>query len=123
MRLMDRGDFVAQVTLTPWTKAENGKHLAPEDFRQAMADTPGWELEDELQAEEVPAEGGYWVYRISALGDLDGAKVMQNFYLVAGPDGQQLVLAFTLPPKQADRLGTRDLSMAASLAFPGTPRK
>jgi hypothetical protein len=123
MRLMDRGDFVAQVTLTPWTKAEKGKHLSPEDFRQAMADTPGWEPEDELQAEEVPAEGGHWVYRISALGELDGTKVMQNFYLVAGPDGQQLVLAFTFPPKQADRLGTRDLSMAASIAFPGTPQK
>jgi hypothetical protein len=123
MRLMERGDFVAQVTLTPWTKAENEKHLPPEDFRQAMADTPGWEQENELQAGEVPTEGGYWVYRISALGELDGTKVMQNFYLVAGPNGQQLVLAFTLPPKQADRLGTRDLSMAASIAFPGTPRK
>jgi hypothetical protein len=78
MRLLDRGDFVAQVTLTPWTKAEKGKHLTPEEFRQAMAETPGWEPEDELQAGQVPAEGGRWVYRISALGDLDGTKVMQN---------------------------------------------
>jgi hypothetical protein len=123
MRLMERGEFVAQVTLTPWTKAEKGKHLSPEDFLQAMAETPGWEPEDELQAGEVPVEGGCWVYRISALGDLDGTKVMQNFYLVAGPEGQQLVLAFTLPPKQADRLGTRDLSMAASIEFPGMKQK
>jgi hypothetical protein len=119
MRLLDRGDFVAQVTLTPWTKTEKGKHLTPEEFRQAMAETPGWEPEDELQAGQVPAEGGRWVYRISALGDLDGTKVMQNFYLVAGPDGQQVVLAFTMAPKQADRLGSRDLSMAVNIDFPG----
>jgi hypothetical protein len=120
MRLLDRGDFVAQVTLTPWTKADKGKHLTPDEFRQAMADTPGWEEEDELQAGEVPAEGGRWIYRISVLGELDGTKVMQNFYLVAGPEGQQIVLAFTMPPKQADRLGTRDLSMAANINFPGS---
>jgi hypothetical protein len=110
---------VAQVTVTPWTKADQGKHLSPEEFRQAMAETPGWEPDDELQAGEVPAEGGRWIYRISALGELDETKVMQNFYLVAGPEGQQIVLAFTMPPKQADRLGTRDLSIAASIDFPG----
>jgi hypothetical protein len=117
MRLLDRGDFVAQVTITPWVTAEKGKHLSPEDFRQAMAETPGWELEDELQAGEVPAEKGRWIYRISALGELDGTKVMQNFYLIAGPDGQQVVLSFTMAPKQADRLGSRDLSMAANIDF------
>ena len=122
MRLLDRGDFVAQVTITPWTMAEKGKHLSPEDFRQAMAETPGWEPEDELQAGEVPAEKGRWIYRISALGDLDGTRVMQNFYLVAGPDGQQVVLSFTMAPKQADRLGSRDLSMAANIDFPEKPK-
>jgi hypothetical protein len=120
MRLLDRGDFVAQVTITPWTAADKGKHLSAEEFRQAMSETPGWEPEDELQAGEVPAEGGRWIYRISALGELDGTKVMQNFYLVAAPDGQQVVLAFTMAPKQADRLGSRDLSMAANTLIPGS---
>jgi hypothetical protein len=122
MRLLDRGDFVAQVTITPWTMAEKGKHLSPDEFRQAMAETPGWEPENELQAGEVPAEKGRWIYRISALGDLDDTKVMQNFYLVAGPDGQQVVLSFTMAPKQADRLGSRDLSMAANIDFPDKPK-
>jgi len=95
-----------------------GLSRSPEEFRQAMDETPGWEPEDELQAGEVPAEKGRWIYRISTLGDLDGTKVMQNFYLVAGPDGQQVVLSFTMAPKQADRLGSRDLSMAANIDFP-----
>ena len=118
LRLMERGDFVAQVTITVWKPAEKGKHLSPEEFAQAMADTPGWEPTKELQSGEVPAEDGKWIYRISTLGKMDGTEVMQNFYLVAGPDGQQIVLAFTLTPKQADRLGTRDLSLAGSLEFP-----
>jgi hypothetical protein len=117
LRLIERGDFVAQATISPWTSADKGKHLSPDEFREAMSETPGWEAEQELQAGEVAADGGRWIYRISALGQLDGNKVLQNFYLVAGPDGQQIVLAFTLTPKQADRLGTRDLSLAGSIDF------
>ena len=117
MRLMERGDFVAQLTITPWTKADKGKHLTPDEFRQAMAETPGWEVDQELQAGEVPAEGGRWIYRISALGNLDGAKVMQNFYLVSGSGGEQLVLVFTMVPKQADRIATRDLALVGSVEF------
>ncbi len=118
LRLMDRGDFVAQVTITPWEPAEKGKHLEPDKFREMMAKTPGWEMEKEVQFGEVPSEGGRWVYRISALGQLDGANVMQNFYLIAGPSGEQAVLVFTMTPKQAERLGSRDLALAGSLDFP-----
>jgi hypothetical protein len=118
MRLMEQGDFVAQVTITPWTKAEKGKHLSAEEFTQAMAETPGWQPEQELQAGEVPAEGGRWIYRISAAGKLDGNSVNQNFYLVAGPSGEQVVLMFTMTQKQTDRLAARDLAMAANLEFP-----
>jgi hypothetical protein len=112
---MERGDFVAQATLSPWTKAEKGKHLSGEEFQEAMDATPGWQPEKVLQTGEVPAEGGRWMYRISALGKLDGSEVMQNFYLIASPEGEQLVIAFTMTPKQAERLGTRDLALAGSI--------
>jgi len=118
LRLMERGDFVAQATVTPWEPAEKGKHLSPARFHELMDRTPGWEVEKELQAGEVPAEGGRWIYRISALGQLDGSNVMQNFYLIAGPDGEQVVVVFTMTPKQAERLGSRDLSLAGSIDFP-----
>jgi hypothetical protein len=121
LRLIDRGDFVAQATITPWTKAEKGQHLTPDEFRQAMEQTPCWQAQQELQAGEVPSEGGRWVYRISTLGELDGTKVIQNFYLIAGPNGDQVVMVFTMSPKQADRLGTGDLALAANISFPNKP--
>jgi hypothetical protein len=119
MRLMDRGDFVAQVTISPWTPAPKGKsHLSPDEFKQAMNDTPGWQPENEVQAGEVPTEKGRWVYRLSEQGHLDGLDVVQNFYVVAHEDGRQVVFAFTMTPKQAERIGTRDLSLVGSLDFP-----
>jgi hypothetical protein len=118
MRFMDRGDFVAQVTVTPWKKAEKGKHLSAEEFKQAMNDTAGWEPDKELQAGEVPADNGRWTYRYSVLGQMDGVAAVQNFYLVATPGGEQMILVFTLTPKQADKLGARDLSLVGGLEVP-----
>jgi hypothetical protein len=71
----------------------------------------------------VPAGDGRWIYRISALGKMDGTEVMQNFYLVAGPGGEQVVLLFTMTPKKAMKLGERDLSMAGSIDFPAAPKE
>jgi hypothetical protein len=117
LRLMERGDFVAQVTITWWTKAEAGKHLTPEEFRQAMDGTPGWQPEEEIQTGEVPAAGGNWCYRLSLGGKLDGLKVTQNFFLLASPSGEQVVLAFTMTPGQVARLGSRDRVLVDGLSF------
>jgi hypothetical protein len=124
LRLMEQGDFVAQVTITPWTPDPSGKHLSPDEFKEAMARTPGWEMEQELQVGEVPLpkDDNRWIYRVSALGKMDGLAVMQNFYLVAAPGGKQVVLLFTLTPKKAQKLAERDLSMACSIDFPGKPK-
>jgi hypothetical protein len=117
-RLMDHGDFIAQVTLTPWTPAEQGQHLPADDFKSAMNDTSGWKPERALEGGEVKTEKGPWVYRYSVLGELEGLSVLQNFYLVAGPGGEQVVLAFTMTPKQAAKLGARDVAFVTGLEVP-----
>jgi hypothetical protein len=122
LRLMERGDFVAQLTVAPWPKAEPGKHLSGEEFKKEMAETPGWEPEEELQAGEVPLEG-CWCYRLAMGGKLDGLKVTQNFYLVASPKGEQIVLTFLMKPTDVEKLGTRDLSLVGSLVFPSAAKE
>jgi hypothetical protein len=120
MRLMDKGDFVAQVTITPWTKATPGEHMSVKEFREKANDTANWEPEKELQAGEVPGQGR-WVYRLSEQGKLEDLPVLQNFYLVTAKTGEQVVLVFTLTPKQADKLGERDLSLVGSIDVPAPP--
>ena len=118
LRLMDRGEFVAQVTLTPWEKAKPGEHMNGEAVQEIMETVPGWGAAEKLADGEVKADkDGFWRYRISALGELDEMKVMQNYYVVAGPTGEQAVLAFTMKQGIADRLGTRDLELAQGVEF------
>ncbi|HZV04581.1 MAG TPA: hypothetical protein VE999_05785 [Gemmataceae bacterium] len=122
MRCLDRGDFVAQATLTPWKKAEKGKHLTPEAFKEAMNSMAGWQPDKELQAGEVPAENGRWVYRYSSSGQMDGVAAVQNCYLIATPEGEQMIVVFTMTPKQVDKLGARDLSLIGSLEIPAATK-
>jgi hypothetical protein len=121
LRLLDRGDFVAQATITPWEKARPGEHMTPAAFKEAMARTPGWQQGDVVQEGDIPSDNGRWYYRISAPGTMDGVKVVQNFFLIANPTGDQLVVAFTMTPAQAEKLGTRDLSLVQGIDF-STPR-
>ncbi|HWG43830.1 MAG TPA: hypothetical protein VN688_13720 [Gemmataceae bacterium] len=122
MRFMEHGDFVAQVTMTPWKKTDKGKHLSAEEFKQTMNNTAGWEPEKELQASEVPADNGRWIYRFSALGQMDGVAAVQNFYLVATAEGEQMILVFTMTPKQVDKLGARDLALVGNLEIPAAAK-
>src|SRR5260370_62845 len=78
LRFIERGDFIAQVTVTPWTAAEKGKHLSAEEFKDAMTRTPGWEPENELQAGEGPTDDRRRIYRPSAQGEMEDGAGGQN---------------------------------------------
>lgn len=118
-RLLDRGSFIAQATVAPWKAADPGKHMTPEEFIEQVNKTPNWQpAETPLQAGEVPSNDKRWVFRYSILGQLGGEEVLQNFYLVAAPTGEQVAVTFTLTPKQAEKLGAADLSFVGNLSVP-----
>jgi hypothetical protein len=118
MRLLERGDFVAQVAVTPWKRAEPGKHIGADEFKKLVTELPGWEVEELVEASEIPTDPGRWVYRVTARGSLDGLKVVQTFFAVAGPNGDQAFLTFTTKPDKAGKVGTRDVSLVNSVEFP-----
>jgi hypothetical protein len=121
LRLLDRGDFVAQATCAWLTPAGPGKHMSVEEFKQLVNDMPGWEAEQLRDDGEVQSGKDQWIYRLSGVGDLDGLRVLQVFYLVAGKGGQQLAIHFTLRPALADKLGSKDLDLINGLELPPLP--
>ena len=120
LRLMDNGDFVAQATVTPWTPAEKGKHLTPEAFREAMNKTPGWVAGEGTAGRRGAVAGrGRWIYRISDAGQ-DGrrARCCRTSISWPRPAASRLVVAVTLTPKQAEKLGARDLALVGGIELP-----
>jgi hypothetical protein len=118
LRLLDRGDFVAQATLTCWKNAGPGKHMSAEEFEKLTSAGTGWRLEQVLDRSEIPTDSDRWIFRIAARGELDGVKVVQNFYVVAGARGDQMIVTFTMKANAADRIGTRDLAIVNAIDFP-----
>ena len=48
---------------------------------------------------------------------LNGLEVLQYFCLLAGPNGDQLVLTYTMKPADAQKLDTRDLNLLRGVTF------
>jgi len=117
LRLLERGDFVAQVTGTYWQNAAAGKHMTPDEFDRLTADGSGWKLEQVLDRQEVPTDADRRVYPITARGTLDGGPVVQAFYVLAAASGEQMILTFAMRPANAPRLGTRDLAILNAIEF------
>jgi hypothetical protein len=120
LRLVEQGEFTAQATLAVWKKADPGKHADPEEFKKALGQIPGWEPQEVLADGALPVEAGRWLYRVTARGKQDGQPVVQAFYLLAGPRGDQVAVTVVAPAEKAGIVGTRDLALVKAIEFPGT---
>jgi hypothetical protein len=118
MRFLERGDFVVQATIAPWTNAGAGKHMSPEEFEKLANGGSNWKMEQVTDRTEVPTDADRWAYRIIARGELDGSPVVQNFYMVANANGDQVIVTFTMRVATVGRIGTRDLELVNAIDFP-----
>ncbi len=118
LRLLEKGEFVAQATLTTWKKADPGHHANPEEFKKLLGQLPGWEPEEVLADGPIPTDPDRWLYRISARGKQDGLAVVQTFYLLAGPAGDQVAVTVLARQEKAAKVGTRDLMLVNAVEFP-----
>lgn len=118
MRLLDKGEFIAQATVAPWKKAEAGKHTSAEEFKKAVNATQGWVASRVFEDAETTAADGRWLYRIVAEGKAEDVPVVQSFHLLAGPQGDQASATFAIKPEKVKAVGTRDKDLVNALTFP-----
>jgi len=117
LRLLNRGEFVAQATLSVWRKAEPGKHIAAADFKKAIAEAPGWVQTKVVTEGELPMTAGRWLYRLMAEGKMDDLQVVQTFYLLASPQGDQFGVTVAMKPEKVKVVGNRDLDLVKAIEF------
>ncbi len=123
MRLIDRGDLISQVTVSPWKKADLTSVMKLDAFAELMAKTPSWQEDKEIERRVVNMKGLHTVYRVASSGLLstgsaEGARTVQYFYLIVGNRGEQMIVTFSMTPQQVQRFGDRDLELVRDLVFP-----
>jgi hypothetical protein len=118
LRLLEKGEFIAQATVVTWKKEAAGKHTSPDDFKKAVSSAPGWTATRVLEDTETTAPDGRWLYRIVAEGKMEDLPVVQSFHLLAGPQGDQTALTFAMKPEKVKAVGTRDRELVQAIVFP-----
>jgi hypothetical protein len=118
LRLLDKGEFIAQATVMPWKKVDPGKHTPAEEFKKAANATPGWTAGRVLEDAETAAPDGRWLYRIVAEGKMDELPVVQSFSIVADAQGEQAAMTVAMKPEKAKAVGARDRELLNAITFP-----
>lgn len=119
MRRMEKGEFTGQVTVTGWKKVEAGRATPPAEFKAVLARLTTWEPAEVLADEEQPVADGRRVYRLAAKGKQDGAAVVQTFYLLTGPAGDQVAVTALAAPDKAQGLAKHEAELLNGFTFPG----
>lgn len=117
LRLVDRGELVAQCNVTALPPVEPGKRLTLAKFQEDIERSLGKTFGRFESAGESVNAAGHHLSRVITTGEVEKLPIQWNYYLVADGRGHQVVAAFTLESALVDRFGTSDASILATLRF------
>jgi hypothetical protein len=118
LRFVEKGEFVSQLTIATWKKAEPGQHAGAADFKAQIAKLQGWEPTEVIEESELPSKPGRWGFKYAAKGKQDGTEVIQTFYLLSGPLGDQVAVTVLTAPGKAAAAGTGETELLKSIVLP-----
>ena len=122
LKRLDRGEVVAQCNLATGPPAGKGRHQDVVQLRDDLRRALGSRFGQFLGAGEVDGDpAGGFRYKLAAQGREGELGVLWYYYLVASPEGDQLLVTFTLADSQAKAFGDQDLQLIGSLRWKTRP--
>lgn len=117
LRMLDRGNFIAQVAIKALPAAEAGKHASEKQFQTDIRAALGAQLKEITKAEELKTNDGRYIYRVWAKGKVGKTDTEWIYYLVAAPSGRQASLVFTVESALLKEFGDDHEAFTTSLEF------
>lgn len=120
LKRIERGEPVAQCDLALAPRAGRGRHQDVEQFRDDIRRLLGEHFGSIVGAGEVGgAEGGGFRYKVAVEGKPreEGDVPLWYYYLIAGPEGDQLYAVFTLTRALEARFTDEDARVVGSLEW------
>ena len=120
LKRLDHGEVMAQCNLAFGPNAGKGKHQDLEQFRDDIRKALGKRFGQIVAAGEVegaPGGGGGFRYKVSVLGREGEREILWHYYLIASPEGEQVLVTFTLAKDQEKRFADQDARMMGSLEW------
>ncbi|MGE3821359.1 MAG: hypothetical protein AB7I30_18265, partial [Isosphaeraceae bacterium] len=108
-RLNERGESIAQCNLSTGPRAGKGRHQDLGQFRDAVRRGLGSRFSSFLGAGVVGGDpAGHFRYKIGTQGRQGDLGVVWYYYLIASPEGEQVVATFTLAVPSLSTFGDED---------------
>jgi len=117
LRLVDRGELIAQCNLTTLPDVEPGKHPTLARFQQDIERTLGKDFGQFIAASQAVNDAGYAVYRVEIEGVVSELPIRWNYYLLADDQGHLAVFVFTVEGELVEQLGDADQAIVSTLRF------
>lgn len=124
LRLMDRGEYVAQCNLSELPSAagnERARGITLEEFQRDVQLALGKKFGQFVQATEAEGPGQVRTLRVAVQGEEADLPIRWIYYLLVGPQGSRISLAFTLEDKLVDRFGSADQELVSKLRLSDRP--
>jgi hypothetical protein len=118
LKRLNGGQVIAQCNLTPGPHAGQGRHQDTTQFRDDIRRGLKKRFVQFLGAGEVDGSpAGGFRYKVGVQGREGQLGIVWYYYLVASPEGEQLLATFTLAEDHVKAFGDQDLDMIGSLQW------
>ncbi len=116
MRLLDRGELVAQCNIGRAPR-EKGP-LAAQPWRERVSQSLGEHFARWSQpARVLKLKNGNQALHLTAEGEVEGLPILWDYWILRSPAGHQATVLFTLEKKFAGRFGNADRLIVHTLQF------
>jgi hypothetical protein len=117
LRLMDRGELVAQCIVTPLRKAEPDRLPGLAKFQKDIQKSLQQNLQQFLSTSEYEPAPDAKLFHVVAAGTASEVPMQWIYYLLQRRDGRMVVCSFTIEAAMAERFGDADQRLVETLSI------
>ncbi len=117
LRMVDRGELIAQCNITALSKVDPGKQITLKQFQNDIKEALGESFGEFINASQRANDAKCRVLRVVAGGESSELPVHWIYYLIADEQGRQVTLTFTVEKTNVERLANADRAVVETLRF------
>lgn len=117
LRLVDRGDLIAQCNISPLPAFTKGEVLTLEGFQNDVKQALGKNFGTVVEAAQEAGEDGLTVQRITVSGTAGELPIQWTYYHLFDAKGHRASLVFTIEGKLVERFAQIDRELISGFRF------
>jgi hypothetical protein len=121
LRLIDRGDLVAQCNVSKLPSLPKGQQLTLEGFQQDVKKSLGKSFAQFIEAGEDKSDNGIRILRVTVAGFASELPIQWIYFHLSDDNNHRASLVFTLESKLVEKYGGLDRELVSGFRFLGLP--